>query len=368
MRRILRGTRGPHTHAVFVIAKRVSFGRAQHTDVQLVDSHVSRQHARLTIRPDGTALLCDLASQNGTWVAGEKITQHILSPGDRFQIGTSEYAYEEAVHGDVATSQKFGDRVTSQQTLARTAQFHLDGLEAPAEVPIPGSMRPTPRETPTLDADAAPAPHRHGTAEYPRPPLASPSHKDPSRLPSEIPSAPRAPTLLTPSELARIADPAALEISRSLLPPSSGDTVPPPGYGIPSPPAFSSGGSQAPPTTERLQTELTALDDDPAPASRTDPREDAHPTDRRVDARVHRAIDTVLQFRTLMTRESCGEPLRLDERERLRKLEHLLRTAGVLRLHENRRRWVRIPVDLPGEASDFTGHLPRHIYGDDREY
>ncbi|MCA9648829.1 MAG: FHA domain-containing protein [Myxococcales bacterium] len=48
-------------------------GRAEDSDVRLTDSGVSRNHAELSLRPDGRVVLFDLGSTNGTFVLGRRI-------------------------------------------------------------------------------------------------------------------------------------------------------------------------------------------------------------------------------------------------------------------------------------------------------
>ncbi len=64
----------------------ISFGRAPDNDVVVADPRVSRHHARLSIQA-GRYVLTDLNSVNGTWVAGQRITEQELAPGTAFAIG-----------------------------------------------------------------------------------------------------------------------------------------------------------------------------------------------------------------------------------------------------------------------------------------
>ena len=61
-------------------------GRHQACDVVLLDPSVSRQHARLIFR-DGTWILLDLGSTNGTTVNGAPVTRCELRPGDQVDLG-----------------------------------------------------------------------------------------------------------------------------------------------------------------------------------------------------------------------------------------------------------------------------------------
>lgn len=64
-----------------------TIGRAPEVDLQVLDSEVSRLHAKVTVR-DGVAAIDDLHSSNGTYVNGERILEHTtLRPADHIQIG-----------------------------------------------------------------------------------------------------------------------------------------------------------------------------------------------------------------------------------------------------------------------------------------
>jgi hypothetical protein len=61
-------------------------GRDAACDVVLADESVSRHHARLVFR-DGTWIIQDLNSKNGTIVNRERVGRCQLQPGDRLQLG-----------------------------------------------------------------------------------------------------------------------------------------------------------------------------------------------------------------------------------------------------------------------------------------
>jgi FHA domain len=61
-------------------------GRHHDCDVVLLDPAVSRRHARLFFR-DGTWVLQDLVSTNGTIVNGDRVGRCELRPGDHLVLG-----------------------------------------------------------------------------------------------------------------------------------------------------------------------------------------------------------------------------------------------------------------------------------------
>jgi two-component system cell cycle sensor histidine kinase/response regulator CckA len=71
----------------FKIGDLAVIGRAGDAAVTLEDPEVSRNHARISKSELGAYLLEDLGSKNGTQVNGLPITRHLLSFGDKIQIG-----------------------------------------------------------------------------------------------------------------------------------------------------------------------------------------------------------------------------------------------------------------------------------------
>lgn len=73
--------------------ERVTVGRDSGSDIFLDDVTVSRNHAILTVTPDGVTLQ-DLGSLNGTYVNRRRIdASEDLSDGDELQIGKFRLAF-----------------------------------------------------------------------------------------------------------------------------------------------------------------------------------------------------------------------------------------------------------------------------------
>lgn len=72
----------------------ITIGRSPQNDVAIADDSVSKEHARLTINQDGTMLLSDLGSRNGTFrVNGrnqEMLFNASVRPDDLIQLGLCE--------------------------------------------------------------------------------------------------------------------------------------------------------------------------------------------------------------------------------------------------------------------------------------
>ncbi len=85
-----------------LIGGTATIGREPECDLQVLDSEVSRLHAKVTVR-DGVAAIDDLHSSNGTYVDGERILAHTtLAPGDRIQIGEATIELTSPVFAGVA--------------------------------------------------------------------------------------------------------------------------------------------------------------------------------------------------------------------------------------------------------------------------
>lgn len=65
---------------------KIVIGRSSDTDLRLNDYDTSRRHAEILCQPDGYTLR-DLDSTNGTYVNGSRVSERLLQPGDRIEIG-----------------------------------------------------------------------------------------------------------------------------------------------------------------------------------------------------------------------------------------------------------------------------------------
>lgn len=86
------GLRGPGVDAELTSAVNL-IGRSRRCDIVLTDPNVSRQHAELRLA-GGQVVLRDLGSTNGTRVNRRAVTQVVLRPGDRIEVGTTELLFE----------------------------------------------------------------------------------------------------------------------------------------------------------------------------------------------------------------------------------------------------------------------------------
>ena len=102
-------------------------GRRTESDLRLVGSDVSREHAEI-VKQNGDWILRDKGSRYGTYVNGEAVTEHKLSHGDRVQFGRASGADVVFLTGDgpAHTDRSHASAVNDLRQLAAL----LEGLRA----------------------------------------------------------------------------------------------------------------------------------------------------------------------------------------------------------------------------------------------
>lgn len=106
-------------------------GRANEADIMLDDEGVSRKHAKVIVRGDGSVQLVDLNSTNGTFNNGEKVDVQALHDGDKIQIGSAtilKFSYQDSI--DEALQKNLYESAT-RDGLTRThnKKYFLDTLK-----------------------------------------------------------------------------------------------------------------------------------------------------------------------------------------------------------------------------------------------
>ncbi len=106
-------------------------GRADDADIVVDDETISRRHARLELRQDGSWHLVDLGSTNGTFMNGNKVGDSTLSDGDQIQLGPSvvlRFGFQDSL--DEALQRNLQEAATRDLlTRAYTRGFLLDAVE-----------------------------------------------------------------------------------------------------------------------------------------------------------------------------------------------------------------------------------------------
>lgn len=86
----LRGVSGTTFGKTFPLFGTMTVGRAADCGISIPAEEISRQHARLQVMPDGIAVE-DLGSANGTFIAGKRVTQGTLHPGEELRLDTVRF-------------------------------------------------------------------------------------------------------------------------------------------------------------------------------------------------------------------------------------------------------------------------------------
>ncbi len=92
--------------AYVLLNNRVVIGRSEKADIRLTDTKASREHAEVTF-VNGVWVATDLGSQNGIMVNENKLTQKVLSEGDKLIIGQTVFKFAKV---EVAKAKAAEDR------------------------------------------------------------------------------------------------------------------------------------------------------------------------------------------------------------------------------------------------------------------
>jgi signal transduction histidine kinase/CheY-like chemotaxis protein len=92
----------------YAIDEVLTLGRGDQADVKIDDTLVSRLHSRIFKHENGSYVIEDLESRNGTQVNGMGISRQVLTYGDRIQIGSSLllFAHHDPMEEQVAQRRK----------------------------------------------------------------------------------------------------------------------------------------------------------------------------------------------------------------------------------------------------------------------
>lgn len=396
---VLKGVRGAHAHAIYVLETDVILGRSADSDIQILDQRVSRQHARLHVGRN-EVILEDLGSHNGTFLHGHKVARRPLREGDRLRVGVSEYVLDR-ITGRVLTSAIFLNKLTNKDTMGATAvtkRVTREILTAQtAEMPAHRQTQEItarvddgpPKPQPSQAAHEPPARQRiqPARAPEPEPQPRTQTGEEPAYLREQRERAVRLPTPL-PGELdwrpegaeASDDEPAAAEPAKPEPPArprpivrsdprvdpaprstpfvdamTEAQTVPldPRSQRVPTPvpasiPTLGSRRPLAGPLPKPEQPTLR-LDENPIRPAPSAPEPEENAEDEGLEA-AQRTVDAVVRLLKLRAQESGGALLKMQDRQALRRLEGVLRESR--RNRSNRRRWSRLPCRLAAQIGE----------------
>jgi adenylate cyclase len=72
-----------------------TLGRHPDNSIQVLDRIVSKEHCRITLAPNGSWMVRDAGSLNGTMLNGERVSEAVLKDGDRIQLGNTTFQFNE---------------------------------------------------------------------------------------------------------------------------------------------------------------------------------------------------------------------------------------------------------------------------------
>lgn len=89
----LLAVKGPLCGTRYSLEKKTTLGRSPECGIDLMDNEVSRVHAEIVSHRQGF-ILRDLNSKNGTYVNGQRITEHVLLRNDEIHVGSSVFIFD----------------------------------------------------------------------------------------------------------------------------------------------------------------------------------------------------------------------------------------------------------------------------------
>jgi len=87
---VLRGVSGTTFGKTYPLFGSMTVGRHSECDISVPGEEISRHHAKLSVMPDGIAVE-DLGSANGTFIAGKRVHQGTLKPGEELRLDTVRF-------------------------------------------------------------------------------------------------------------------------------------------------------------------------------------------------------------------------------------------------------------------------------------
>lgn len=109
---------------VYTIAGRTLIGRDAECDIQLLDSALSHKHAYALEQDDGSVIVRDLKSHNGTLVRGQRLIEAVLSQGDELIVGESRFEFRNVL-GDAEKTNELDLKLVSGPAQSTTTTLPL---------------------------------------------------------------------------------------------------------------------------------------------------------------------------------------------------------------------------------------------------
>ena len=190
------------------MSHRFTIGRDRASDIAIADDSVSRTHAEIWLEDDGTLMLADHGSSNGTELirAGETcaLSKTALVPGDQIRFGGVTLGVKDLIDAIEAKSPGALTRSPQGAKPVPPSPPPLPPIPDPPKASPPGAPPPLDRAVPPPPLRAAAPPPLppipdHPPALRPSPPPPPPLPPIPERQPAPNPFAPQRPAAGPPA-------------------------------------------------------------------------------------------------------------------------------------------------------------------------
>jgi Protein kinase domain/Inner membrane component of T3SS, cytoplasmic domain len=131
---------GPDRGLVLEVGEaiRLPIGRSRQALLRLHDPQVSRSHCVVEVAADWV-MLRDVGSTGGTFVNGQRVSEHVLRPGDVITLGKTQLQYQEE---DLADQPTLPPEEVPAEPVAEPAAVVPEPAAAAAPEPPPRPARP----------------------------------------------------------------------------------------------------------------------------------------------------------------------------------------------------------------------------------
>ncbi len=129
-----------------VIDRDMLIGRHQQADIVLQAAHVSRRHAALLVKEDGSLWIQDLGSSNGTFVNDQQITEQQLKDQDEIHFENIRFQVLEDANDTVASNTVVENTLPGDEGMptleerSADVQVNRDGMPTNIGVPKPAPI------------------------------------------------------------------------------------------------------------------------------------------------------------------------------------------------------------------------------------
>ncbi|MBL0180991.1 MAG: FHA domain-containing protein [Chitinophagaceae bacterium] len=115
----------------------IKIGRDNSNDVIINEPGISRNHAIVTDLGNGSYEVKDLGSSNGTFVNRQRITLHIIQPGDELMVGSSRVDWQAAFQSSLS---KKTDTIIQEDPFSKTRKTIMVGSSDDNDIVIDNSF------------------------------------------------------------------------------------------------------------------------------------------------------------------------------------------------------------------------------------